>query len=43
MLMRLCAVVDPAFPGIGVGRSMPKDASGGYQIIATTAFVNEPQ
>lgn len=43
MLMRLCAVVDPVFPGIGVGRSMPKDPSGGYQIIATSAFVNEPQ
>jgi Flp pilus assembly protein TadG len=43
MLMRICAVVDPVFPGIGVGRSMPKDPSGGYQIIATSAFVNEPQ
>lgn len=43
MLMRLCAVVDPVFPGIGVGRTMPKDASGGYQIIATAAFVNEPK
>lgn len=43
MLIRLCAVVDPVFPGIGVGRTMPKDNSGGYQIIATSAFVNEPQ
>ena len=43
MLMRACVVVDPVFPGIGVGRSMPKDPSGGYQIIATAAFVNEPQ
>ena len=42
MLMRVCVVVDPIFPGIGVGRSMPKDASGGYQVIASTAFVNEP-
>lgn len=42
MLMRVCAVVDPFFPGIGVGRSMPKDPSGGYQVIATSAFVNEP-
>ena len=42
MLIRVCAVVDPVFPGIGVGRSMPKDASGGYQIIASSAFVNEP-
>lgn len=42
MLIRVCAVVDPLFPGIGVGRSMPKDPSGGYQIIASSAFVNEP-
>lgn len=42
MLMRICAVVDPVFPGIGVGRTMPKDASGGYKIIASSAFVNEP-
>lgn len=43
MLMRVCAVVDPFFPLIGVGRSMPKDKSGGYQVIASSAFVNEPQ
>lgn len=43
MLMRVCAVVDPFFPGIGVGRKIPKDESGGYQLIATTAFVNEPK
>lgn len=43
MLIRVCAIVDPFFPGIGVGRSMPKDASGGYQVIASSAFVNEPQ
>ena len=42
MLLRVCAVVDPIFPSIGVGRSMPKDASGGYQVIASSAFVNEP-
>lgn len=42
MLIRVCAVVDPIFPGIGVGRTMPKDASGGYQVIASSAFVNEP-
>lgn len=43
MLIRICAVVDPVFPGVGVGRTMPKDSSGGYQIIASSAFVNEPQ
>ena len=43
MLMRVCAVVDPFFPGVGVGRKIPKDETGGYQLIATTAFVNEPK
>lgn len=43
MLMRVCAIVDPLFPTIGVGRSIPVDDSGGYQIISSTAFVNEPQ
>ena len=43
MLMRICVIVDPVFPGIGVGRSMPKDESGGYKIIASSAFVNEPK
>ena len=42
MLIRVCAVVDPFFPNVGVGRSMPKDPSGGYQIVAASAFVNEP-
>lgn len=42
MLLRACAVVDPVFPTFGVGRTIPKDPSGGYRIIATSAFVNEP-
>ncbi|MEQ8923294.1 MAG: pilus assembly protein [Roseovarius confluentis] len=42
MLIRVCAIVDPFFPGIGVGRTMPKDATGGYQVTASSAFVNEP-
>lgn len=43
MLIRVCAVVDPIFPTFGVGRSIPKDASGGYLIISNSAFVNEPE
>lgn len=43
MLIRVCAVIDPFFPGVGVGRSMPVDESGGYQVIASSAFVNEPK
>lgn len=43
MLIRACAVIDPFFPNLGVGRSMPVDATGGYQVIASSAFVNEPK
>jgi hypothetical protein len=42
MFVRACLVVDPLFPGTGLGAMMPKDASGGYAIIAQTAFMNEP-
>ena len=42
MLVRVCAIVDPIFTTIGVGRTMPLDSSGGYRVIASSAFVNEP-
>jgi len=42
MYVRVCLVVDPLFPGSGIGAMLPKDASGGYQIIAKSAFMNEP-
>jgi hypothetical protein len=42
MLVRICTVVDPIFPTTGLGLRLPKDASGGFRLIATSAFVNEP-
>ena len=42
MLVRVCAVIDPFFPTVGIGRTMPKDGTGGYIITASSAFVNEP-
>jgi len=42
MFVRACFVVDPMFPGTGLGAQLPKDATGGYQLVATSAFVNEP-
>ena len=42
MLIRVCAVVDPMFPTVGVGRHMPKDKTGGYVVSSSSAFVNEP-
>ncbi|MEM7178340.1 MAG: TadE/TadG family type IV pilus assembly protein [Pseudomonadota bacterium] len=42
MYVRACIVVDPLFPTSGLGAMLPKDASGGYAIIAKSAFINEP-
>ena len=42
MIIRACAIVDPLFPGTGLGLDLPKDASGGFALVATSAFVNEP-
>ena len=42
MRIRACAKFDPLFPMSGAGFGMPKDASGAYALIASTAFVNEP-
>ncbi len=42
VIMRACVIVDPFFPTTGLGLSLPLDASGGYALVSTTAFVNEP-
>ena len=42
MLVRACAVFDPIFPGTGIGLRLPKVTGGGYAVVATSAFVNEP-
>lgn len=42
MLIRVCAVVDSIFPTFGVGRSIPQDENGGYILISSSMFVNEP-
>ncbi len=43
MIVRACAVTDPVFPHNALGLRMPVDGSGGYAIVATSAFVNEPR
>lgn len=43
MLVRVCVVVDPLFPRLGLGLYLPKDPSGGVRLISTSAFVNEPR
>jgi len=42
MLVRVCVVQDAMFPTTGIGLALPKDAQGGYGLIAVSAFVNEP-
>jgi hypothetical protein len=42
MMVRACAVFDPWFPGVGLGTQLPRDRSGGYRLVATSGFVNEP-
>ena len=43
MLIRACAKFDPIFPTTGLGSSLPKDNSGAYALVSSTAFVNEPR
>lgn len=42
MLIRVCAVFDPMFPTAGLSQQMALDTSGGYAVVASTAFVVEP-
>lgn len=42
MLMRACVLVEPIFPGTGLGAGLRKDSRGGFAMVATSAFVNEP-
>jgi len=43
MIVRICAVQDPIFPSTGIGLHMRADARGGYQMTASSLFVNEPR
>ena len=42
MMIRACVIVDPIFPTSRWGLNLPLDASGGYQMFATSSYVNEP-
>lgn len=41
LFIRACIVVDPMYPNIGLGLILDKDASGGMQLVASSAFANE--
>ena len=42
MFIRVCYVVDPLFPSSGLGLRLKNDPTGGYRMIVTSAFANEP-
>jgi len=42
MFVRACMIIDPIFPGLGISLGLTKDSSGGFQMVAYTAFMNEP-
>jgi hypothetical protein len=42
MLVRACLVQDMIFPTTGLGMSLPKNYNGDFNLIAASAYVNEP-
>lgn len=40
--MRVCITTDIATPGLGFGLALPKNETGRFELVATTAFMNEP-
>ncbi len=42
VLIRVCAVFEPIFPSTKLGIKMSKDELGGYALVSSSAFVNEP-
>lgn len=42
MLVRACVIVDPLIPGGALALALPRDGSGGFRLLASSVFVNEP-
>lgn len=42
MVLRACALVDPMFPGTGLGLKMQENLRDGFALVSTSAYVNEP-
>jgi len=41
-LIRVCAVFKPVFPSTKLGIRLARDELGGYALVASSAYVNEP-
>jgi hypothetical protein len=42
MFVRACVIIDPLFPSHNITLGLPRDSTGGLQLVAFTAFMNEP-
>ena len=42
MFVRACMIIDPLFPSHGLTLGLTRDGTGGLQVVAYTAFMNEP-
>lgn len=42
MYVRACLVSNPLTPALGLALSLPKDGKGGYYLVSSSAFINEP-
>ena len=42
VLIRVCAVFKPVFPSTKLGIRLARDELGGYALVASSAYVNEP-
>jgi len=43
VLVRICLIVDPVLPTSGLGMGLPRDASGGFRMMTSSVYVNEPR
>ena len=42
MTIRACALMEPLFGNVGIGAVLPKDSNGELQVLAYSAYVQEP-
>ena len=42
VFVRACYLVDPLVPILGSGLGLPRNDSGGFNVVTTSGFVNEP-
>ena len=42
MFVRACVIIDPLFPSHNITLGLPRDGTGGLQLVSYAAFMNEP-